>query len=258
MLSPIESSVLRTVSVMPRKHRFLPVGSPGHIIQRGVNRQICFTGDEDMAAYSSWLFKGAQKFGVHIHAWVLMTNHVHLLLTPTQERGISNCMQYLGRLYVRYFNGRYERTGTLFEDRFRSHPVQTEKYFMACSRYIELNPVRARMVASAGDYPWSSYRAQVLGVPARMWTPHDEYRRLGSTRLARRIAYRRLFDDELEPELIADIKDAQHTGFVLGTKQFRLQVQQLTGIPQFHKKRGRKPSLNKPSFNKPSLKLPTP
>ena len=225
---------------MPRKRRCLPVGMPAHIIQRGVNKQICFASDDDMAAYANWLFQGSLKFGVLIHAWVFMTNHVHLLMTPTQDQSISDCMQYLGRLYVRYFNYRYKRTGTLFEDRFKSHPVQSTQYLMACSRYIELNPVRAGMVTAPAEYKWSSYSAQSLGRPVKMWTPHAEYEHLGSTQNARQIAYRRLFEENLEAELISEIKHAQQTGFVLGTEKFRLQFEELTGFVQSHKKRGRK------------------
>ena len=226
---------------MPRKRRCLPVGVPAHIIQRGVNKQTCFASDEDVAAYANWLLEGSLKFGVLIHAWVFMTNHVHLLMTPTQDRSISDCMQYLGRLYVRYFNYRYKRTGILFEDRFKSHPVQTTQYLMVCSRYIELNPVRAGMVADPGEYKWSSYCAQALGRHVSMWTPHAEYEHLGSTKRARQIAYRSLFEEELEAELISEIKHAQQTGFVLGTEKFRLQFEDLTGFAQSHKKRGRKP-----------------
>ena len=228
---------------MPRKHRCLPVGMPAHIIQRGVNRQICFGADEDMAAYANWLFEGSLKFGVSIHAWVLMTNHVHLLLTPLQEHAISNCMQYLGRYYVRYFNYRYQRTGTLFEDRFKSHPVQTNAYFLACSRYIEQNPVRSGMVRHPAEYKWSSYAAQALGRDVKMWTPHEEYETLGSTQRTRQVAYQQLFDQALESDLVAEIKQAQQTGFVLGTVEFRQQFEALTGYPQFHKKRGPKPPV---------------
>ena len=225
---------------MPRKRRCLPVGMPAHIIQRGVNRQICFASDEDMAAYANWLREGSAKFGVLIHAWVFMSNHVHLLLTPTQDRAISDCMQYLGRLYVRYFNDRYKRTGTLFEDRFKSHTIQTTPYLMVCSRYIELNPVRGGLVKAPSEYRWSSYCANAWGQPVKMWTPHEAYESLGSTKSARQLAYRRLFESELGAELISEIKRAQQTGFVLGTEKFRAQFEELTGFPQSHKKRGRK------------------
>jgi len=170
-----------------------------------------------------------------------MTNHVHLLMTPMQDRAISHCMQYLGRFYVRYFNTRYKRTGTLFEDRFKSHPVQTTRYFMVCSRYIELNPVRAGMVENPAAYKWSSYSAQALGRSVRLWTPHAEYELLGSTENARQTAYRQLFTEELAADVISEIKLAQQTGFVLGTEKFRQQFEDLTGFRQSHKKRGRKP-----------------
>lgn len=228
---------------MPRKRRCLPIGMPAHIIQRGNNKQICFTCNEDVAAYANWLYEGALKFDVQIHAWVFMTNHIHLLMTPMQEGAISNCMQYLGRFYVRSFNYRYKRTGTLFEDRFKSHPVQTSQYFLACSRYIELNPVRAGMVSDPADYKWSSYTSQALGRVAKMWTPSTEYEDLGSTTSARQIAYRRLFEMEIDNKLISEIKYAQKTGFALGTEKFRLQFEELTGQSQSYKKRGPKPRL---------------
>ncbi len=227
---------------MARKRRCLPVGMPAHIIQRGVNKQICFAADADMAAYANWLYEGSLKFGVSVHAWTFMSNHVHLLLTPQQENAISKCMQFLGRYYVRYFNHRYKRTGTLFEDRYRSHPVQTREYFMVCSQYIELNPVRAGMVTDPAEYKWSSYMAQAHGRRVKMWTPHAEYEALGSTEKARQIAYRRFFQQELGSDLVNQIKNAQRTGFVLGTPAFRKQFEELTGHPQSNRKRGRKPN----------------
>jgi putative transposase len=225
---------------MARRRRLLPVGMPVHVIHRGVNRQICFAGDEDIAAYAHWLNEAACKYGVLIHAWVFMTNHLHLLMTPTEEGACSLCMQYIGRHYVRYFNYRYQRTGTLFEGRFRSHPIQAEVYYLNCSRYIELNPVRAGMVSHPDEYRWSSYCAQALGLSVEMWTPHLQYEQLGETEGARQFAYRRLFDNELNETLIHDIKQHQETGFVLGTETFRRQFEELTGQPQFHRKRGPK------------------
>ena len=132
---------------MPRRKRLCPTGVPQHILQRGNNRQACFATDNDIAAYANWLAEAVDKYKVAIHAWVFMTNHVPLLVTPRREGCISAMMQYLGRYYVRYFNITYERTGTLWEGRFRSCLVQTETYLLVCHRYIELNPVRAGMVA---------------------------------------------------------------------------------------------------------------
>jgi len=135
---------------------------PQHIIQRGNNRQVCFGSDEDFAAYAHWLEEYAKKFQVAIHAWVFMTNHVHLLLISTDD-GASLLMQALGRRYVRYFNYSYRRSGTLWEGRFKSCVVDADNYLLLCQRYIELNPVRAGMVESPGAYRWSSYRANGLG-----------------------------------------------------------------------------------------------
>ena len=159
---------------MPRRHRLCPPGLPVHVVQRGNNRQVCFASVADMKAYANWLHEGADKFGVDVHAWVFMTNHVHLLLTPHNPDSISRCMQYLGRYYVRYFNYRHRRSGTLFEGRFKSSIVQSRRYLLACQRYIELNPVRAGMVGDPADYTWSSYRAHAFGRTAKMWQPHPE------------------------------------------------------------------------------------
>ena len=137
---------------MPRLPRLCPVGIPQHVFQRGNNRQICFTTDEDMAAYAHCLHEYASKFQVHIHARVFMTNHVHLLLTPWQENGVSRMMQSLGRIYVRYYNKTYRRTGTLWKGRFKSCLVESTDYLLQCYRYIELNPVRAGMVDDPSDY----------------------------------------------------------------------------------------------------------
>ena len=224
---------------MPRRPRFFPLGVPVHVVQRGNNRQICFASNEDMAAYANWLFEGAQKFDLEIHAWVFMTNHVHLLVTPHSENAISKCMQYLGRYYVRYFNYRFERTGTLFEGRFRGHLVQSDRYFLACCRYIELNPVRAGMVANPVEYQWSSYAAHAFGQRIGMWTPHPEYLVLGKTAAIRQEVYRNLFEAELGDEVLNGIRMAVNTGFVLGNDRFRRQIEKLSGLPQTFLKRGR-------------------
>lgn len=152
---------------MARLPRICLPDIPQHVIQRGNNRQACFGSDEDYAAYAHWLEEYARKFRVAIHAWVFMTNHVHLLLTPETDEGVSRLMQTLGRKYVRYFNYTYKRSGTLWEGRFKSCVVEAENYLLLCQRYIELNPVRAGMVEAPGDYIWSSYRANGLGQPAR-------------------------------------------------------------------------------------------
>lgn len=225
---------------MPRRARKCPPGLPVHVIQRGNNRQVCFSCDADLKAYANWLLEASLKFGISIHAWVFMTNHVHLLMTPSCWSGVSCAMQYLGRFYVRYFNFRYGRTGTLFEGRFKSSIVQDRHYLLACQRYIEMNPVRAGMVFGPADYLWSSYRAHAFGINVKMWTPHPEYLALGSTKPLRTAAYRKLFDNGLAKDSVGEIRRALNTGLVLGNDRFRKEVEQLTGQPQRQLKRGPK------------------
>ena len=238
---------------MPRRFRNCPPGLSVHVVQRGNNRQICFAEEADLKAYANWLREAAEKFDVAVHAWVFMTNHVHLLLTPATAVGVSRCMQHLGRHYVRYFNYRYERTGTLFEGRFNSSLVQSQQYLLACQRYIELNPVRAGLVGDPADYTWSSYRAHAFGHGARMWQPHPEYLALGANGRTRRSAYRTLFATEIEATLVAGIRHALQTGLVLGNERFRKEVELLTGQRQYHYKRG--PRSNRRPQPKPEFLL---
>ncbi len=140
---------------MPRKPRFTLPGVPQHIIQRGHNREPCFFSEQDYVRYKQDLKSACDKFHCHIHAYVLMTNHVHLLITPLTEFGISEVMQSLGRRYVRYINHEYKRSGTLWEGRFKASLIDSEAYLLTCMRYIELNPVRANMVKHTGEYRWS-------------------------------------------------------------------------------------------------------
>ena len=214
---------------MPRRRRYCPAGIPVHVIQRGHNRQLCFTGDPDIAAYAHFLQEGAAKLGVEIHGWVFMTNHVHLLLTPPHDNAISELMQYLGRLYVRKFNDTYARSSALFEDRFKSSLVQSELYLITCLRYIELNPVRAGMVKDPGDYRWSSYGAHGLGGRSNFWTPHNLYLALGETPKDRQSEYRKLMGESLGADAIAKIRHCANKGLALGTERFREQFTALTG-----------------------------
>jgi putative transposase len=202
---------------------------PIHVIQRGNNRQPCFAKNADLAAYANWLAEYTLKFQIDLHAWVFMTNHVHLLLTPQTDDGVSKLMQSLGRQYVRYFNHTYTRTGTLFEGRYKSNLVQQEHYLLSCQCYIELNPVRAGMVKDPGDYRWSSYRAHAFGVNPKMWSPHPIYENLGTNKSEKQLAYRSLFVQTMDTEVVAKIRHCSNTGLVLGTDSFREKVKQLTG-----------------------------
>ncbi|MCR9278668.1 MAG: transposase [Pseudomonadaceae bacterium] len=214
---------------MPRRPRFCPAGLPVHVVQRGNNRQVCFAKEGDLAAYANWLAESADKFNVDVHGWVLMTNHVHLLVTPQSESAVSQMIQTLGRLYVRHFNYAYQRTGTLFEGRFKSSVVQQQEYLLNCLRYIELNPVRAGMVKDPGDYKWSSYRAHAFGTRPTMWTPHEEYLTLGQTEAERQSRYQTLVSEAVSQEVTTKIRQCLNTGLVLGSDRFREQVAALSG-----------------------------
>jgi putative transposase len=213
---------------MARLPRLCSPGIAQHIIQRGNNRQVCFGGDEDCSAYAHWLAECSRRFRVAIHAWVFMTNHVHLLVTPETDEGVSQMMQTLGRHYVRYFNHTYRRTGTLWEGRFKSCVVDAEDFVLLCQRYIELNPVRAGMVSDPADYPWSSYRANGLGQAIRLWTPHPIYSSLGANPSDRSAAYRALFAGQLDHRMIDRIRQATNQGMALGNDKFKEDVERLT------------------------------
>ncbi|WP_236009584.1 transposase [Vibrio ulleungensis] len=180
---------------MARQLRNMPQGMAQHVIQRGNNRQACFVDDFDRHAYLSWLNKYALKYQVHIHAWVLMSNHVHILCTPHSQDGISKMMQSLGRAYVLYFNRKHERTGTLWEGRFKASAVDTQHYLWVVSHYIEMNPVRAEMVPKPVDYKWSSYHTNALGKPSNLITPHPLYEAIGKDKQSRLEAYQAIFEE---------------------------------------------------------------
>lgn len=178
---------------MPRKPRMYLADQPAHIIQRGNNRDTCFYAEQDYQFYLNCLSDACQRYRVAVHAYVLMTNHVHLLLTPQTAEGISQVMQSVGRRYVQYVNYEYRRSGTLWEGRHKASLVDTEAYLLTCYRYIELNPVRANMVPHPGEYRWSSYRSNALGDSNILLTPHPLYMGLGQDPLSREQAYRDLF-----------------------------------------------------------------
>lgn len=225
---------------MARLPRIFYPGIAQHLIQRGNNKHLCFTKDEDYAAYAHWLHKYSSQYGIAIHAWVFMTNHVHLLVTPSTNEGVPRMMQSIGREYVRYFNNRYERTGTLWEGRYKSCVVDAENYLLSCYRYIELNPVRAGIVSSPGEYIWSSYQANALGRTIKLCTPHDLYIKLGASANDRLLAYQNLFTLSNKNEDAHHIRHATNKGIVLGNDRFRAEIEQLTGIRTTILKRGLK------------------
>ena len=224
---------------MARLVRVSPVGVPQHIVQRGNNRQICFGGEEDMKAYLNWLKEFSKKYNVDVHAWVLMTDHVHLLCTPQEEGAISRMMQSMGRMYVRYYNDTYQRSGTLWEGRFKSSLVQSERYLLELYRYIELNPVRADMVDDPGEYSWSSYACNALGIKTELQTPHAEYLSLGKTKEERLENYRALFKVHVSDELLKEIRESVNKGLALGSERFTAQIEALTDRRVTSRKAGR-------------------
>ncbi|WP_127475381.1 transposase [Sulfurivermis fontis] len=227
---------------MARLPRICPIGIPQHVIQRGNNRQPCFADERDFAAYADWLGEAARKCGVAVHAWVFMTNHVHLLVTPTVAGSVSRMMQALGRRYVRYFNHTYRRTGTLWEGRFRSCLVEADTYLLTCQRYIEMNPVRAGMVVRPSDYHWSSFHANALGITSGLWTPHPTYLCLGNNARERAQAYLGLFAAPLDEQSVVKIRAATNMGLALGNDRFKEEIERLTGRRLNKLKRGPKPT----------------
>ena len=200
---------------MARPERLVLPGVAMHVRQRGVNREDCFKEDTDRLVYLSFLRDLAAATRCALHAYCLMTNHVHLLLTPSDEGACATLMRELGQRYVPYFNRRHGRTGTLWDGRFRSCLVDSPQYVLACYRYIELNPVEARMVTSPAAYPWSSYANNAGLAHDRLLTEHAEYTALSDVATARQAAYGALFDSPVDAELIAALRDATYGGYAL-------------------------------------------
>lgn len=206
---------------MAHRPRLAAPGVPMHITQRGHNRASTFLDAYDFAQYRACLAHASIRERCAVHAYALMSNHAHLLVTPSTPTGASRMMQLLGRLYVRHFNDRHHRSGTLWEGRFRSAIIDTSAYFLACCRYIDLNPVRARMVPTPEAYEWTSYGRLGLGEPDVLVTPHPEYLALGDTAAERRNAYRAFCGMRNGGRASVMIRRATQRGQVLGRDEFR-------------------------------------
>ena len=209
---------------MARLSRFFVPGIPLHVIQRGNNRERVFKSVADYNAYLKWLTEASKRHGCAIHAYVLMSNHVHLLVTSASAESLPKMCQSLGRRYVQYVNTTYQRTGTLWEGRYRATLIDSEAFFLTCCRYIELNPVRAEMVAHPRSYRWSSYPFQAEGKSDIVVTPHALYHQLGKTAVERQKAYRELFRRHLNGETLTAIREATNKAWVLGSDRFKARL----------------------------------
>ena len=210
---------------MPRKPRFYLPDVPVHIVQRGHSREPVFFDSQDYATYAYWVSEAGTRYGVSIHAFVLMTNHVHLLATPSDISGISLFMQYVGRRYVPYINHKYGKSGSIWEGRYKASMVDEAEYFLTVMRYIELNPVRAGMVDVPGHYRWSSFCHNSGTRKISFVCGHPVYMSLGKSDKNRHAAYHELFNGHIDPGLVKQIADAWQTGTPLGNQLFRDKIE---------------------------------
>ncbi len=214
---------------MPRQPRLILPDVAVHIIQRGNNRAACFRGDSDYLLYLLHLRELSLKLRCEVHAYCLMTNHVHLLMTPRSAGECIALLRDLGQRYVQYFNRHHRRTGTLWEGRFRSCLAESARYVLACYRYIELNPVRAGMVDHPGNYVWSSYTANAGRRSDSLLSPHPEYLALGADSPSRHATYLGLFEDALAPSILGAIREATNGGYPLCSESFKYAIETANG-----------------------------
>ena len=224
---------------MPRKPRIYVPDAPVHAIQRGYKNNAIFRDDFDRLEYLRCLKQAADACGCSVHAYVLMTDHVHLLLTPDQSTSAACMFQSLGRHYVRYVNETYRRHGSLWEGRYKSNIIQPETYFLSCQRFIEMHPVRAGMVDHPAKYRWSSYAVNALGVSNPVVTKHAEYLALGRTRMDRRSVYQVFCESPFDDDELELLGCAVQSGTPLGSEQFITQIEVTSGRKIGFLKRGR-------------------
>jgi putative transposase len=223
---------------MPRKQRMYQPGIPSHIVQRGNDRKPCFFEYENYLFFLDCLENAIRRYQVAVHAYVLMTNHIHLLMTPSTESGISRVMQLVGNRYVQYINKKYGRTGTLWEGRHKASLVDAQRYLLTCYRYIEMNPVRAGMVGHPGDYRWSSYRHHVGESRSSIIEDHEVFQRLAPTTSQRILYYQSLFRDGLDIHELEAVRKAATFSMPLGDSCFKTKIEATLGRSIGHAKRG--------------------
>jgi REP-associated tyrosine transposase len=220
---------------MPRKPRLFIPDQAVHVVKRGHNRDPIVARKVDYQYFTDCLLSACREYGVALHAWVLMTNHFHLLLSPGSEDSLPRMMQWLGGHYARYFNKCYRRSGSLWEGRYKTSLIDSDNYLLKTYRYIELNPVRAGMVEHPRQYPWSSYRANAegdfdFGVRLKsdtcrdLLTPHSIYLALAADDGRRYAVYQSLFLDELDRQTLMQISRGIEKGKEVGNPEFLLKV----------------------------------
>ena len=224
---------------MARLPRLVVPQLPHYIFQSGIDRQAAFRDAEDYAAFLAWLREAAKQFKVAIHAYALMPTQLHLLATPSEALGLSRMMQWVGRHYVPYFNAKYQRAGTLWQGRFKATVIESEQYFLLCSRYIELHPVRDGLATTPGDYPWSSFVHHVGRRPDPLITDHRLYWALGNTPFEREASYQSLMDQGLSAAEEAALQGAALKGWPLGSERFKALLAKQIKRPVSPGKRGR-------------------
>ena len=227
---------------MARLPRYALPGQPQHVIQRGNNRSAMFIETADFERFRHDLVVACERYACAVHAYVLMTNHVHMLMTGLVRDAVAKAMQSLGRRYVAYFNRRYARTGTLWEGRYRSMPIDGERYLFTCYRYVEQNPVRAGLVPHPRCYPWSSFHANALGRTDPVVTPHEQYLALGVGELDRLAAYRRICDVPFDTPTLDHVRKAVRGDWALGDALFLERISSSTGRRAKPLKRGQRPA----------------
>lgn len=226
---------------MARLPRLVVPGQPHHIVQRGNNNQNVFLDDADYACFLDWLRQGARHYRVAVHAYVLMPNHLHLLATPADSAGLAQTMQWVGRKYVPYFNQKYGRSGTLWQGRFRTAVIDAEHYLLACSRYIELHPVREQAAASPQEHRWSSHAHHTGLRHDPLVVDHAVYWALGNTPFQREAAYLALLQRPLRQTELVAIDAAVSKGWPLGSDAFKTLLQQRAKRQVLPARRGRPP-----------------
>ena len=226
---------------MARLPRLVVPNQPHHLIQSGIDRQAIFRAPEDYSAFLGWLREAARQFKVAIHAYVLMPNHLHLLASPADATGLGRMMQWVGRHYVPYFNAKYQRVGTLWQGRYRATVIDAEKYFLPCSRYIELNPVRSGLADAPSEYPWSSFAHHTGARSDPLITDHLIYWGLGNTPFEREAAYQKIMEHSPADEEVNLLTESVLKGWALGSEKFKSALEKQAKRRVSPARRGRPP-----------------